>query len=118
MEHPIELFGNIILVVLCVLALTAAMRYGFRDRAINALQALPDEKKERLISSYSRLISAYKLSLQFLPIVAIVLLVAGRVLQERALTLLAINNAVILVVIGEDYLFRKAVVDRLRRTTG
>ncbi|MFQ5881279.1 MAG: hypothetical protein ACE5I9_02220 [Candidatus Methylomirabilales bacterium] len=78
-----------------------------------AFRNLPEERRERLVTSYSKLIRIYKIALWFIPINGTILLFAGFTMQDRNLLFLGITSSLCFMVVLEDYLFRKAIVRKM-----
>lgn len=92
---------------------TGTLSYIYRNKIIESLRNLPQERIERLVTSYSKLIRVWKILFWVFPINAGLILLVSIELDEPNLIYLTIFILLIFILAVEDYFFRKAIVKKL-----
>lgn len=92
---------------------TGALSYIYRNKIIESFCNLPQEKIERRVASYSKLIRVWKILFWVFPTNAGLILLVSIEFDEPNLIYLAIFILLIFILAVEDYFFRKAIVKKL-----
>ncbi len=99
------------LIMFCLLIITGTIRIFSKNKIINSIEKMTDEKREQLINSYSGILKIYKIFFWSAPLYLICIPFIIYKYASSNFIYILILMIILSITILEDYLFRKSIIN-------